>query len=345
MAATLKPVETYRDNFTFSNSPEAIRRFPFPFDQDEYMYSVNIEHATPGEPGSVYEHMFDVDEHYLSEMAERAKVLEEDPRRCMTMPHMQQAAWDFLELLMTRLSTDYPDMFSLNCDGNHWHWTNEPLGIDDTFTFGDASTLPYEPLEYITRQMQGDFCLLDQRDGDLFMDAGCVTGPADWSMAFDAGMGFKEWHGPVPGVAHELGVFERALKFLLNLQVGHPVRRLNWTMTVNPRLDTSPETFHRWGHENGIVTPDNVSRLLNLRVELQLMDRLPRSNAIMFSIRTYLISLEELVTNRDWACRLHRVLRDLPQELSDYKGLSDYRQTAVDWLSQFDPEASAARTG
>ena len=24
---------------------------------------------------------------------------------------------------------------------------------------------------------------------------------------------------------------------------GQPVRRLNWTMTVNPRLDTSPETF------------------------------------------------------------------------------------------------------
>lgn len=344
MAATLKPVETFRDDFSFSNSPEAIRRFPFPFDRDEYMYSVNIEHAVPGEPGSVYEHMFDVDEHYLSEMAERAKVLEEDPRRCMTMPHMQQAAWDFLELVMTHLSNDYPDMFSLSRDGDRWHWKNNPLGIEDTFTFGDASTLPYDPLEYITRQMQGDFCLLDQRDGDLFMDAGCVTGPADWSMAFDAGMGFKEWHAPVP-LAHELGVFERALKFLLNLQVGHPVRRLNWTMTVNPRLDTSPETFHRWGYENGIVTPDNVAQVLNLRVELQLLARLPRSNAIMFSIRTYLISLEELVTNRDWACRLHRVLRDLPQELSDYKGLSDYRQTAVDWLSQFDPEASAARTG
>lgn len=344
MAVTLNPVQTYRDDFTFRNSPEGIRRFPFPFDRDEYMYSVNIEPATSRDPGSVYEHMFDVDEHYLSEMAERAKVLEEDPRRCMTMPHMQEAAWDFLELVMTRLSEDYPDMFRLSRDGDRWTWNNYPLDIHQTFTFGDPATLPYEPLEYITRQMQGDFCLLDQRDGDLFMDAGCVTGPADWSMAFDAGMGFKEWHAPVP-VAHELGVFDRALSFLLNLQIGHPVRRLNWTMTVNPRLDTSPETFHRWGFENGIVTPDNVAQMLNLRVELQLLARLPRSNAIVFSIRTYMISLEELVTNRDWACRLHRVLRDLPQELSDYKGLSDYRQTAVNWLAQFDPEASAARTG
>jgi hypothetical protein len=31
-----------------SNSPEAIRRFPFPFEKDEYMYSVNIEQHMPG---------------------------------------------------------------------------------------------------------------------------------------------------------------------------------------------------------------------------------------------------------------------------------------------------------
>ena len=28
------------------------------------------------------------------------------------------------------------------------------MGIDQTFTFGDAATLPMEPLEYITRQAQ-----------------------------------------------------------------------------------------------------------------------------------------------------------------------------------------------
>jgi len=29
--------ETFRDDFTFKNSPAAIARFPFPFDRDEYM--------------------------------------------------------------------------------------------------------------------------------------------------------------------------------------------------------------------------------------------------------------------------------------------------------------------
>lgn len=338
MTLTFNPVESYREDFSFRNSAAAIRRFPFPFPQDQYQYSVNLEPATSRDPGSVFEHCFDIDEHYVSEMAERARVLELDPGRCLVMPHMQPAAWDALEMLMEHLARDYPQHFQLQRDGERWHWRNLALGIDQAFTYGDADSLPCAPLEYIGRQVQGDFALLDQRDGDLFMDAGLVTGPADWSLAFDAGMSFKQWHAPVP-MAQQMGVFDRALKYLLNIQVGQPVRRLNWTLTINPRLDTSPETFHEWGSERASVTPENVGRLVHLRVELQLMVRLPRSNALMFSIRTYLIGMHELVTQPAWAQRLHRVLRDLPEPIADYKGMTRYRQTLVDWLRPFDPEA------
>jgi hypothetical protein len=37
----------------------------------------------------------------------------------------------------------------------------------------------YSPMEYITRQTQGDFTL-DQRDDNLWMDAGAITTQADW---------------------------------------------------------------------------------------------------------------------------------------------------------------------
>ncbi|WP_110968687.1 heme-dependent oxidative N-demethylase family protein [Pseudomonas huaxiensis] len=338
MNLTFTPNETYRDDFSFHNSAAAIARFPFPFPEDQYMYSVNIEPAVSRDPGSVFEHTFDVDEHYVSEMAERARVLEQDPERCMVMPHMVPAAWDILEVLMEHLARDYPAHFQLTRHGDAWHWRNLALGIDQHFTYGDPATLPCEPLEYITRQMQGDFALLDQRDNDLFMDAGMVTCPADWSLRFDAGMSFKQWHSPVP-IANQIGVFDRALKYLLNIQVGQPVRRLNWTLTINPRLDTSPETFHQWGSDRSKVTADNAGELVHLRVELQLMLRLPRSNALLFGIRTYLISLDELVTNPAWAQRLHRVIRDLPEAIADYKGMTRYRQPLVQWLSRFDPQA------
>lgn len=334
-AATMKPAQTFRGAFAFRNSDAAILRFPFPFADDGYMYAVNIEpHIQPG-PTAAYDAVFDLDEHYLAECEERALVLQEDPLRCQVLPHMLDAEWDTLELLMENLARDYPAQFTISKTGDAWRWINHPLGLDQAFTFGDANTLPCPPFEYITRQVQGDFTLQDQRDDNLYLDGGMVTSQADWSLNFDLGMTFHEWHGPVP-LAHELGVFDRALKYLLRLQLGKPVRRLNWTLTVNPRLDTSPENYPLWGPDRLTVTPDNVAEKICLRVELQTLTRLPRSNAILFGIRGYLIRLEELVRVQKWAARLHRVLRDLPPELVEYKAMTRYRDIIVNYLAPFD---------
>jgi hypothetical protein len=302
------------------------------------MYSVNVEPHTPGPSGSCYEFPIDIDEHYIAECREREICLATTTHRYLSLPHMLPAQWDVLELIMTNLSASYPEHFTLSRAGNRWRWINRPLERDDTFTFGDPGTLPQEPLEYITRQAQGDWCVLDQRNGDLWLDAGMVTTQADWSLNFDLGMNFREWHGPVP-LAPKLGVFDRALKLLMNLQLGSPVRRLNWTMTVNPRLDTSPEQYPFWGPDRGRVTPENAGELVHLRVELQALWRLPRSNAFVFSIRCFLMSLSELVTVPKWGRRIHRVLRDLHPALVDYKGLSRYRDHAVAWLSSYDDGA------
>jgi dimethylamine monooxygenase subunit A len=327
--------ETFRGDYTFYNSPWAIRRFPFPFHEDSYMYSVNMEPHKGGPEGSVYQNRFDVDEHYVSEMKDRALVLADDPLRCQSLPHMNLAGWDLLELIMVAKSEDYPELFELHRDGSTWRWVNKPMGIDHTFTFLDNTTLPYGPMEYITRQTQGDFAVLDQRDNNLWMDAGMVTTQADWSLDFDIGMNFFEWHAPVP-LAHELGIFQRALKFLMNVQQGSPARRLNWTMTVNPNLDTSPENYHKWGPEKATITRENVGQKQHLRVELQTFFRLPRSNALVFPIRCYLIKLEDLVTIPKWGMRLHRVIRDLPEELATYKGFIRNRPIIVEYLSKFD---------
>jgi hypothetical protein len=338
MNLIIKPAETFRGDFSMRNSDEAILRFPFPFPEDNYMYAVNMEPHVRGGPTAAYDAVFDLDEHYLGDMQDRALVLIDDPLRCQVLPHMMDAEWDTLELLMENLAQDYPHLFTLTKNGADWRWVNRPMSIDDAFTFGRADTLPYPPFEYVTRQVQGDFTIQDQRDDNLFMDGGMVTSQADWSLNFDLGMAFHEWHGPVP-VAHEIGVFDRALKYLLRLQYGKPVRRLNWTLTVNPRLDTSPENYPLWGPDKATVTPQNAGAKMCLRVELQTLTRLPRSNAILFGIRGYLIRLEELVRVRKWAARLHRVIRDLHPEIAEYKGMPRYRQIIVDYLAPFDDGA------
>ena len=197
--------ETFRDDFTFRNSAAGIRRFPFPFDRDDYMYAVNIEPHVKGRPETAFESLIDVDEHYVAEMHDRALVLKEDPLRCQSLPHMALAGWDLSGTADGATSGGLSGTTS-NCIataiagvGSIARWASTTR-----FTFGDESTLPFGPMEYITRQAQGDFCLLDQRNDNLWMDAGIVTTQADWSLDFDIGMNFMEWHAPVPR-AHEMG--------------------------------------------------------------------------------------------------------------------------------------------
>jgi dimethylamine monooxygenase subunit A len=321
-----------------SNSPEAIKNFPFPFTSDSYIYSVNIQPVTN-------EALFDVDEHYQYEIKERDRILAAGKLgRYLALPHMKDAQWDALEIIMNDLATWYPESFTLTQNGDRWTWENKQLNLQDTFTFLDESTLPYEPFEYISRQVQEDIILLDRREGDLFMDAGILTFPASWSLEFDAGMRFEEFHGPVPR-AHEMGVFKKAKAFLMRVQIGKPWTRLNWTMTVNRRLDTSLETYADWGKDRSTVTLENCGDKVHLRVEVQRFVRLPRSNCLMFPIHTYLISLNELMSDRVWTKRLYRVLKNLPPDLVDYKGLSRYRDTVLTWLAQRDGQLELSSSG
>ena len=122
------------------------------------------------------------------------------PSRCaiQALPHMMSAQWDCLELIMESLARDYPR--TSRSRGRATAGTGSTGRWRSTSASRSAmpASLPRQPLDYITRQAQGDFVVMDQREGDLWAEAGMVTTQADWSLDFDVGMTFKEWHGPVP---------------------------------------------------------------------------------------------------------------------------------------------------
>ncbi len=53
--------ESFRGEYKFRNSPEAIARFPFPFFGDHYDYSMNLEPHVR-KPGGIYQANFDIDD-------------------------------------------------------------------------------------------------------------------------------------------------------------------------------------------------------------------------------------------------------------------------------------------
>ncbi len=323
--------ESFAIPYTFKNTPDAIQRFPFPFTKNEYMYYVDVKPYHKGSLGSPYEYLIDVDEHYLSEVNERKRILAQDPSRYYSSPHMEDAQWDVLEYVMVNLSNDYPSFFKLKVSGLDWRWENSILDISDSFIFGNKDTLNMEPLEYITRQCQGDFFILDHRNDNLFLDAGMVTFAADFSIKFDLGMSFNEIHGPVP-LAHEMGVYDRVIRVLLGLKIHEPLQRLNWTLTVFPMLDTSTEMYNQWSINRTFVTSKNAGDIVYLRVELQTFNRLPRSNSIMLTTRTYLLSLNDMATNQEWLSIFYSVMLSLNPKIAKYKGFWSYRTKVIKWI-------------
>jgi hypothetical protein len=332
-ATTAAGPGVFRGGFSFRNTPATIARFPFPFPGDRFAYAVNLRPHVPDGGLQVFDAMFDTDAHYEDEMADRALTLAADPRRCQALSHMAAASWEALALLLEQLAKDYPRHFVLARNGDSWRWENRVLGQVAAFTFGDEASLGSPPLAFIGRQVQGDFILLDQRADNLFLDGGVLTAPADWSLHFNLGMSFTEFHAPVARQAHEAGVFDRSLRFLLRLKPAQQMRRLNWSLAVDPRLDTAPESWGEWGWARETLTPETIGHRLCLRVELQTLTRLMPSGAILFGIRTYLLRFEELATVPEWARRLHGVLAGLHPEIAAYKGMAFYREMAVAYLA------------
>lgn len=315
--------------------PERVARFPFPFAADSYRYSTNVEPAgipVKTEAGTWGTRVIDIDEHYLAELRERAGILDRDPSRLQVLPHMRFAVWDAIETLLPLMAEEHPDSMTFTRDGNTCHWGNGLQDLDLEFTIGDESSLPLAPLQFLGSQIQDDIALLDHREDALWLDAGLVTFAADWSLGFDVGMKFLEVHGPVPRV-HQEGIACRAQQFLMRLQPGEKYRRTNWTMTVDRRLDTSTETYPHWARDRSTVAADPaLPDRLHLRVEVQHLIRLPHSGAVLFLVRTHLLSLTDIARVPAWRERLGHVLAELPEDMAEYKGISRYRHAASAWL-------------
>lgn len=302
-----------------------LERFPFPFQGDSYRYSNNSRALVP--PVCI-----DVTPEYREEVLEKRRLLEQYPERTFrSFPHTLAAQWEIAGMLMHEMSHVYPRYFGLKKEGQLWTFQNKLLHEEHKFIFGESSTLPYEPLDFIGRHVQEDLIYLQQRDGDLYMDAGQLCFPANWSLAFDLGMTYLQFHSPVP-IYSESGLAQKVLGFLLRMEAGKPWTRLNWTINVGDRLDTSPEEFGNWGKNKYSLHLGNVGQEVRLRTEDQRLFRLSGSNGILFSIHTHLLPLEMLVQNQVWAQRFYKVLEDLPDPLAEYKGFISFKPLLLEYL-------------
>jgi hypothetical protein len=181
---------------------------------------------------------------------------------------------------------------------------------------GHRPLLPrVHPLVEAALLVQEDLCVLV---GGVLV-AGCVCFPSHWRLAAKVGRPVTEIHARVPGYETELA--SKVDTFLARLSLDTVMARRNFTIHERPDL-FAPDPPLTLG-----VPPAEQW----LRSERQTLRRLPRSDAVLFTIRTQQVQLQHLdsSTRQKLAARL----RAEPEQLIAYRDLTDRLPALTDWLS------------
>ncbi|KAJ7178606.1 hypothetical protein C8R43DRAFT_973942 [Mycena crocata] len=201
--------------------------------------------------------------------------------------------------------------------------------------------------------VQDDLALMvEGSNGGYYFQAGAIVVPGFWRMKDKLGMRLDEIHlsGKVPQYQEKLHLsFER---FFRRLPVDKPVARNNYFVQVSPPASATPSVDPdelAWG-ENVLGPEDEFGgskassgdppvlvvspQTLRLRTERQTLRRLPRSGAVVFTIRTYLVPVEELAREPGVAARFASAVRSWPEGVREYKGEHRYGDVLVQYLEE-----------
>ena len=135
------------------------------------------------------------------------------------------------------------------------------------------------PLIIAARLVQQDLLLMESRGGDLILTAAVLCFPASWSLKEKLGKSLMGIHLPVKHYEEDLN--KRVLRLFEAIKPDRPLWRANYLCYEDPNL-FQPRTEDNRRYEG----------IDYMRVERQALRRLPQSNAVLFSLHTYVVKMQ-----------------------------------------------------
>ena len=245
------------------------------------------------------------------------------------LPDTEDAGAEVLEMLAAHLPRRFPTCYARKGTAIAIAATGELIEIDAPGV---------HPLETAARLVPEDLCLMRPTPAGYVLAAACVCAHSRWCLSNKIGRNLAEIHEPVPRYRTTL---ERPVdRFFDRIRTDRPVWRLNWTIhdTDAPFQPSSPPPR--------TIEPDRFPQELFLRVERQTLRRLPKSGDVLFTIRTYIHPLADVVAVPDAAARLAEAVAGLPADVRSYRSLDHFADALVAWLrARTDVAKNGARPG
>jgi hypothetical protein len=209
------------------------------------------------------------DEVFAGQMAERDRLIAQNAPVEAMLPQAKAAANETYDMVLAKLAAD----------GGYDFDRNSVTRPDKVKVELDQNN----PLRSLGRLVQEDLCLmLPDAQGEHILGGAILCFPASWTLSEKLGQPMTRIHSPVPDYDQNLA--RRVQRLLDAVQPGRPIWRMNHNLYAaanlfHPRRESAPRN-------------DTAPRFL--RAERQCLLRLPKSNAVLFTIHTYVVPLASL---------------------------------------------------
>ena len=133
------------------------------------------------------------------------------------------------------------------------------------------------PLKTLGHLVQEDICILEKRGDEHVLTGAALCFPANWRLAEKALRPLTAIHDPVP--EYDAAIARRVQRLFDGVKVGRPLWRFNRLAYVDADLHQPYRKSNR-----------GVARFI--RSERQCILRLPRTQAVVFTIHTFVVERE-----------------------------------------------------
>lgn len=192
----------------------------------------------------------------------------------------------------------------------------DDAGITDTGREHRLTWVGRHPLETASLLVHEDLIVMiddPAGSGELVFGAGSVCFPNRWDLTSKLGQTMRQVHDPVARLNEQLA--DPIARFFDRLSPERGFWRLGWGLidTAEPYQPTDGSAAPR----PELAGVDDV----HLRVERETLRRMPRTGAVLFTIRTFIRPLRDLAGDREDADRLLAALEAMPDDVAAYKQL------------------------
>ncbi|KAJ5676632.1 uncharacterized protein N7477_002265, partial [Penicillium maclennaniae] len=259
-----------------------------------------------------------LDKNYMDEHRVRDALLRQKRDQVIQcLPESVDACHEALEEVSNFLSQRFPNMFETTLYNSNPHIQNRMTG--EKFKLGGSA--PNEnltdALEAAVRLTMEDLSILMMNEeNEYYLAASASLFPTGWTVDQRIGWTISRMHEPVP-LWHQQ-VANSVSKFLARLTPNSPMERSNYFVEVKSPNENLFDILYRPGSlcEKELLnpTPDEII----IRRERQTFRRLPRTGAILFGVKTFLTTLDELPMQE--LENLAKEMETWPESVGEYKG-------------------------